>query len=160
MHIFKGTIFFCSHVVHPNYSLPSSTPSTVPHPQIHSNSISLQKRAGIPLIWTKHTIKDAIRLGTNTYMKANWCNPVEVKGSQEQAKESETFSLPLWGVPRTLHIKQLQHVCRGPTTDPCRIYDCCFSYCENLLDSVGLMISFDVLNFSVSYNLSSFSLSC
>ena len=42
----------------------------------------------------------AIRLGTSPHIKAGQGNPVGGKGSQEQAKESETPPLPLLGVPQ------------------------------------------------------------
>jgi len=42
--------------------------------------------------------------GKNLYIKAEWGNPVGGKGSQEQAKESETLPspppTPLLGVPQ------------------------------------------------------------
>lgn len=46
------------------------------------------------------TQQHAVRRGTNPHIKAELSNPVRVKGSQEQAKESGTLLFPLSGVPQ------------------------------------------------------------
>lgn len=44
--------------------------------------------------------QDTMSLGSDLHNKAEQGNPVGGKGSQEQAKESETLLLPLLGVPQ------------------------------------------------------------
>lgn len=36
----------------------------------------------------------------------------------------------LLGVSQEHPAAQLQHECRGPSSDPCRLHYCCFSLCE------------------------------
>lgn len=44
------------------------------------------------------------------------------KGFTKQAEESETPSHTMLQVLH--HSKQPQHICRGPSPDPCRLFDC------------------------------------
>lgn len=101
----ENLLFIClvfSHTIHPDRTshspllplpapiCPSSIPlflsARSPHPrkeqasQWHQPNMLLQVR---------------IRLGTNPHIKSRQRNPVEEKGSQEQAKESETPYFPL-----------------------------------------------------------------
>ena len=58
--------------------------------QIYS-SVSFYKRSGLPGIKTEYGITK--RLSTNLHIKSGWGNPVEVKWTQNQAKESETHCI-------------------------------------------------------------------
>lgn len=78
-------------------SRPPSPPTRLPSlSQIHCSSVFLQKRAGLPMIATKHGLT---RCNTNPHSKVGRSNLVGGKGSHERAKESETPPLPLLGVP-------------------------------------------------------------
>ena len=87
--------------------------------------ISLQKRAGLLPIPLNVASQGAIR-DTSLHIKAGQGNP-EGKGSQKEAEESDTPPGPLLGGPQNPKSTQGQHVCRAPSTDPCRLRDCCFS---------------------------------
>ena len=80
----KATVFFNSffHILHPDQHFPSSQSLSPPTPLV-----SLQKRAGLPGISTKHDIYEVvIRLGTSPHIEAGQGNPVGEQRSQKQAK--------------------------------------------------------------------------
>jgi hypothetical protein len=68
-----------------------SLPTLLYPPITLSPSISLQKRAGLPVISTECNITSTKRLGINPHINAGQGNPVDRKESQEQARESETL---------------------------------------------------------------------
>ena len=71
-----------------------STPHHLPFSLIHSSFISLQKMTDLPLISTSYAYQVAVRVGTSSGIQDGQGNPVEGKGSQKQATESETTPTP------------------------------------------------------------------
>jgi hypothetical protein len=94
------------------------------------------------------TIQDGIKLGISHYTKAGRGNPVRGNGMPKQAKELETTSLSLLGVPQGQQAKQLQYVFRGSRSDPYRLPDCRYNFCEThktwLVDSMNHFLWYPV----------------
>ena len=98
--------------------------------------------------------QNTIRLGTNSYIKAEWGNTIGEQGSQEKSKGSETYSdlwFPLLGIPQehqanryTIYVEDLVQthvgcmvatsVCVSPH-EPCLVD----SVCSILLVSLTLL---------------------
>lgn len=66
----------------------------------------------------------------NHHYKAGSGNQIRGKGSQEDAKESETHSLPLSESPQNTESATITYM-RGPREDPCRLHNCHFHLCEH-----------------------------
>lgn len=91
-------------------------------PSIHSSRSTLHLEPRI-----------SVELGINCQIKAGQENLVGGKGSQEEAKESKTPSLPLFGIPHNKIHQSNNHICQGLEADPCRLHNCGFSLCEPCL---------------------------
>lgn len=86
--------------------------------QILSSSVSLQKGTCLADISSKHSIVSTIRQGQILITKLELVNPGRGKGSQEQAKQSETFSHLLLVVSPEFRATQTKHIYGVPSSDP------------------------------------------
>lgn len=113
---------------------------------LNCSSSPLQKTAGLTGIATDSTEHNARRPGTNPYLKSGWGNSVE-EMIPRGAKVSEQPYYHCYESHKSPKLNKPLHVCRGVTTDLCRLHGCCFSLRELLWaclgDSVGhvLLIS-------------------
>lgn len=116
----------------------ASQPQPHPHPipsfpllQIHHSSISFQKRPDLPVLLNELGITKC-RKTRNTPLYQGWKrHHSRGKCSQKQAKSQRYLYSHCW-IQQKLQAKKLQHICRGPGTDPCRRHGCQFSLCETL----------------------------
>lgn len=94
----KGFFFFKSYILHPDHRFPSilssQSPSNFPLHQIHSSSISLQKRLGVTGTSNNHGISICNKK-RHILSYQGWMRQLsKEKGSQKQAKELETTHAP------------------------------------------------------------------
>lgn len=121
-------------MIHSDCTFPSLHSSESPAPsylsQIHMAPAFLfrkdQTSQGCPLNMAQ---KDAIRIGTNSYIKAGEDKPVGRKGFQKQAAVSDTPLLTLLGASQ--NPQERRHVY---AEDPCRLCDCLGLLSYRILD--------------------------
>lgn len=121
---------FFYHLVHPNqFPLPPLllAPCHVPPTPFHFPSISHQKKKQTLKRQLNTTKQDTIEQDKNPDIEAGQGNLIRGKESKEQAKESETHSLPQLGGLQKHQAVKPQYIFRGPGADLYRPGVCCFS---------------------------------
>lgn len=140
----------------PQLPLSLLLPAALLSPKSIPSALSLPRKEQTSLRQQLNTAQqDMIRQDTHPHIRAGWG-----KGSQEQVNESETPPHPLSGVP-TEHQDNNHNIYRGPSEDPSRLCDWCFSLCEppwDLVNSHSELYSPGVLNHSGLQNSSSHTL--
>lgn len=68
------------------------------------------------------------------------------KGSKSQLKSHRQISLPLLGIAQEDQEIHPKHICKGSSSDPCRLSECWFSLCELLWSQVSWFYGFLVLS--------------
>jgi hypothetical protein len=138
---------------------PALTPRSIPLPE-NKNKQNKQtnKQTGVQGTATKPgTSYNKTRHRPS--IKAEQSNPVGGKGSEKQAKKSETPYLSLSEVPPLPEHQANDHnICKEPSTDACGLHSCYFGLCEpprTLRRWFCGMGSPSVLDPSGSYNSSS-----
>ena len=125
-------------------------PALPTFPKIHCVSVSLQKRAGLPVISTKHGLP---RFNKNRHKTSH----EDSKSMQKSQRDILTFRSST--KPQA---KQPQNVYRGHSLEPYRFFHCPISWCEPLWALISWLRCHVLLVPSTplgSYHSSSFSFS-
>ena len=123
------SLFFSNTHLTPTEASPHSPPSCSLLPQIHC-IFSLQKKAGLPGILTKHNITRYNKTRNKLSYQSWTRQPSRKKWVPRAVKRVKDTPTPTVRSLTKPQVEQPQHVCRVPHTDLSRLHGCCFSLCE------------------------------
>lgn len=81
-------LFLSSHTIQPDNSFPPCNPpsTTFPLPAVHCSSVSLHKRAALPVVSKEHSTTKRNKTKHNLHIRAVWRNKEEEQASKSRQK--------------------------------------------------------------------------